>query len=67
MYNRLMRNLATRAKPDGGALEAVISSFISKIDHENADSKLDLKAAIRGVRLEPLMEMVHCYDFVKVI
>jgi len=66
MYNELMRNLATRAKPDGGALEAVVSSFISKIDHENAVSRLELKAAI-GLKLEPLMEMVHCYDFVKAI
>jgi hypothetical protein len=66
LYNELMRNLSTRAKPEGGALEAVVGGFVSKVEHEQKDGGTDLHGAI-GRRLEPLMEMVHCYDFVKAI
>ena len=66
LYNELMRNMATRAKPEGGALEAVIAGFVANIEHELNKDGMDLQNAISS-RLEPLMEMVHCYDFIKAI
>lgn len=67
LYNELMRNLATRAKPEGGALEAVVAGFVSKIAREQQeDDGTSIQRAINS-KLEPLMEMIHCYDFVKVV
>ncbi|MBU0507779.1 ATP-binding protein [bacterium] len=66
LYNELMRNMATRAKPEGGALEAVVAGFVANIEHELNKDEMDLQIAISS-RLEPLMEMVHCYDFIKAI
>jgi hypothetical protein len=33
LYSELMRNLATRAQPDGGALASVLSTWASQIQH----------------------------------
>jgi bacteriophage exclusion system BrxC/D-like protein len=66
LYAELMRNLATRAKPDGGALASAVERFVT--------TALDL-AKQRGVppesaiheQLGQLSEMVGGYDFANVI
>jgi hypothetical protein len=44
LYAELMRNLATRTKPDGGALGGIVEKFI-------ATAKADAKAVVRRPRL----------------
>jgi hypothetical protein len=33
LYSELMRNMATKAQPDGGALPSVVSSWVSQVQH----------------------------------
>lgn len=66
LYAELMRNLATRTKPDGGAIGGIVEKFI-------AIAKSDAKAAGTPVedvirqKLEHLTELVNGYDFADVI
>jgi hypothetical protein len=69
LYAELMQNLATRARPEGGALANIVERWISDLDHEirssgGADS--DIARAIT-TRLKPLQELVSGYDFTTVI
>jgi hypothetical protein len=66
LYAELMRNLATRAKPEGGALPGVVEKFIAtaKAEAKNAGKTTD--EVLRG-KLEQLTELVNGYDFADVI
>jgi len=66
LYAELMRNLATRARPDGGALASVVERFVTgALDEANAtgDTPAD---AIRS-RLAALAELTGGYDFAAVV
>jgi hypothetical protein len=66
LYAELMRNMATRTKPEGGALASVVERFIG-------DAQVAAKAAGRKVddliqdRLAPIQEFVSGYDFATVV
>ncbi|MFI6483718.1 ATP-binding protein [Nonomuraea sp. NPDC050663] len=66
LYAELMRNLATRAKPDGGALSSVVERFISTALAEAQQHGVDPAQVIR-TRLAHLSEMTGGYDFAEVI
>jgi hypothetical protein len=66
LYAELMRNLSTRAKPDGGALSSVIEKFVSSAMTEARSREVTPELVIRE-RLEHLSEMVGGYDFAEVI
>lgn len=66
LYAELMRNVATRAKPDGGALAAVVEKFVSGVAVDTDGTGKSLEKEIR-VRLEPLTELVNGYDFADVV
>jgi len=66
LYGELMRTLATRTKPEGGALAAIVEKFISTVSAEAKISGATPSDAIHA-KLEPLKEMVGGYDFVDVI
>jgi hypothetical protein len=66
LYAELMRNLATRAKPDGGALPGTVEKFIAKAKSEAGKQGVATEHIIRA-RLEQLTELVHGYDFADVI
>lgn len=62
LYAELMRSMATRTKPEGGALASVVERFIG-------DAQGAAKTAGRAVeeviqeRLAPIQELVSGYDF----
>ena len=66
LYAELMRNMATRTKPEGGALASVVERFIG-------DAQAAAKAAGRKVddliqdRLAPIQDLVSGYDFATAI
>lgn len=62
----LMRNIATRTKPDGGALQALVEKFVSGALTE-AKSKGQSPETVIHAKLETLSEMVGGYDFAAVI
>ena len=66
LYAELMRNVATRAKPEGGALAGVVEKFVSGVAAEVEGTGKSLEQEI-GVRLEPLTELVNGYDFAAVV
>jgi len=66
LYAELMKNLATRTKPEGGALTTVVEKFITTALSEAR--KTDRKPEdIIHERLENLSELVMGYDFATVI
>lgn len=66
LYAELMRNLSTRTKPDGGAMNGIVERFISTAKTDAAASGKTTEAVIRE-RLEQLTEMVNGFDFADVI
>jgi len=66
LYAELMRNLATRTKPDGGALAGIVEKFVSTAKTEAKTAGVAAETVIRQ-KLDQLTEMVNGYDFAEVI
>ncbi len=66
LYVELMQNLATRTKPEGGALPSIIERFITSAVSEAREQGVEPDVVIRD-RLAHLSEMVGGYDFAEVI
>ncbi|MDB4872865.1 MAG: hypothetical protein JWL97_3869 [Gemmatimonadales bacterium] len=66
LYAELMRNLTTRAKPEGGAMPSVVERFVSTALTQAQQSGTDPAHIIRA-RLAELSEMTGGYDFAEVI
>lgn len=66
LYAELMRNLATRTKPEGGALAGVVEKFIATAKAEAKASGTSTDTMLRA-KLEQLTELVNGYDFADVI
>lgn len=66
LYSELMRNLATRAKPDGGALAAVVERFVTSALTTARDEGQSTDEVIRA-RLDDLSQLTGGYDFAEVI
>jgi hypothetical protein len=66
LYAELMRNLATRTKPEGGALAGIVEKFIATAKSEAKAQGKPTDAIIKS-NLEQLTELVNGYDFADVI
>lgn len=66
LYAELAKNMATRTKPDGGALQGIVEKFIAQAKTEARATGQDSEAVIRE-QLAQLTEMVNGYDFADVI
>lgn len=66
LYRELMRNLATRAQPEGGALEAVVERFLTAA-REQADRTGGDIDEIIAESLRSLSELTGGYDFARVV
>lgn len=66
LYSELVKNMATRTKPDGGALASVVEKFISAARDEAESSGATVDTVIRK-RLSELTELTNGYDFASVI
>lgn len=66
LYAELMRNLATRTKPEGGALAGIVEKFIATAKTEAKAADVSTETVIRK-KLEQLTELVNGYDFADVI
>ncbi|EPN13722.1 hypothetical protein A259_17283, partial [Pseudomonas syringae pv. actinidiae ICMP 19070] len=60
------KNMSTRTKPDGGALQGIVEKFISQAKTEARSKGIDSETVIRQYLAE-LTEMVNGYDFAEVI
>ncbi|MEM7375601.1 MAG: ATP-binding protein [Bacteroidota bacterium] len=66
LYSELMRNLSTRSKPDGGALQSIIERFISDTSRKAKKEEVNVSEAIHS-KLLPLEEFVAGFDFATVL
>lgn len=66
LYAELMKNLATRNKPEGGAMTSVVERFVSLARGEAEQRGVSSGVAI-GERLASLQELAGGYDFAQVI
>lgn len=66
LYAELMRNMATRSKPDGGALPGVVEKFVATAKEEAKQNGQGVEVVLRA-KLAELTEMVNGYDFADVI
>lgn len=66
LYAELMRNVATRTRPEGGALGGVVEKFIATAQAEAKQDGIESEVVIRR-KLDHLTELVNGYDFADVI
>lgn len=66
LFAELMKNVSTRARPDGGALGGVVEKFVAQARTDAKSQSVAPEALIRS-RLNPLTDMVGGYDFTEVI
>ena len=66
LYAELMRNIATRSKPEGGALQSIVERFVTESLKEARSTGKGPEIIIHE-RLAELTEMVGGYDFAHVI
>jgi hypothetical protein len=66
LYAELMRNLATRSKPEGGALQSIVERFVAAASGDAQKRGVSTEGVINE-RLASLTEMVGGYDFASVI
>lgn len=69
LFGELMKNLATKAKPEGGALSNLVERWVGDVDHTirsagggDADVTREMTK-----RLQPLQELVSGFDFAHVL
>lgn len=69
LFGELSRNLATRSKPEGGALGNLVERWVSEVAQEaKAQGASDEQIGLRITeKLKPLQEMVGGYDFAAVL
>ena len=65
-----MQNVATRAKPEGGAISSIVERWVTEMDHETrssggSDAGRDHPEI--EARLRPLQDLVSGFDFATVI
>lgn len=66
LYAELMRNMATRTRPEGGALASVVERFVGKA-HDDAVRQGRATSDLIREKLAPLEELVAGYDVSAVI
>jgi P-loop Domain of unknown function (DUF2791) len=69
LYAELMRNLTTRAKPDGGALASIVERWVTELDHQVRSSNGTDSDVLREIKnqLKPLQDLVSGFDFATVV
>jgi len=66
LYSEAVRNMATRTKPDGGALAGVVERLVTDAVKEAGESQVSVENVIDG-KLASIQEFVGGYDFATVL
>lgn len=66
LYAEAVRNMATRTKPDGGALGSVVERFVTECMNESGQRSVPVETVI-DERLASLQEHVGGYDYATVL
>ena len=65
-YRELIRNLSTKTRPEGGALQLVLDRWVANMRGGGTASEVDDSQALAQA-MAPLEEMVHGFDFARVM
>ena len=63
-YRELIRNLSTKTRPEGGALQLVLDRWVANMRASTANGD---DAEALALAMAPLEEMVHGFDFARVM
>jgi hypothetical protein len=66
LYAEMMRNIATRSKGEGGAMQSIVERFITEALRDAKQQGISPEAAIE-LRLHDLTELTGGYDFAQVV
>lgn len=66
LYSEAVRNMATRTKPEGGALAAVVERLVTDAVKEGGERQIPVEKVI-DEKLAPIQEFVGGYDFATVL
>lgn len=68
-YRELVRNLSTKTRPEGGALNLILDRWVANIEAEEQDNGSAGTSAPGSLRyqLNRLEEMVHGFEFARVL
>ncbi|MGY4219384.1 hypothetical protein ACVMFB_005883 [Bradyrhizobium sp. USDA 4522] len=66
LYSEAVRNMATRTKPEGGALAAVVERLVTDAVKEAGERQVPVEKVI-DEKLAPIQEFVGGYDFATVL
>ncbi len=66
LYAEAVRNMATRTKPEGGALPSLVERFVTDCVREAEDAGVPVERVIDR-RLAPLLDMIGGHDFATVL
>jgi P-loop Domain of unknown function (DUF2791) len=66
LYSEAIRNMATRTKPEGGALAAVVERLVTDAVKEAGERQVPVEKVI-DEKLAPIQEFVGGYDFATVL
>tara|TARA_B100000446_G_scaffold121823_1_gene113793 strand:- start:2973 stop:4304 length:1332 start_codon:yes stop_codon:yes gene_type:complete len=66
LYSELVSNMATRSRPEGGALSAIIEGFVGHTIKDAAESGVAAHQLVEE-RLSGLQDLVGGWDFAKVL
>ena len=64
-YRELIRNISTKTRPEGGALNLILDRWVSSVQQQ-VEAGAD-EASLLGEQLAPLDEMVHGFDFTRML
>ena len=64
-YRELIRNISTKTRPEGGALNLILDRWVSSIQQQ-VEAGAD-EASLLGEQLATLDEMVHGFDFTRML
>lgn len=68
LYTELIKNMSTRAKPDGGAMPGLVERFVLDV-YNKIGEETDFAIVEKAVKqsLQPLLDLTHGMNFVRVI
>ncbi|MGF6440395.1 ATP-binding protein [Paraburkholderia youngii] len=66
LYRELMRNISTRAKPEGEALASIVEKFVGSARSEAREANETVESVIHR-KLDELKQLTNGYDFADVI
>ena len=64
-YRELIRNISTKTRPEGGALNLILDRWVSSVQQQ-VEAGAD-EASLLGEQLATLDEMVHGFDFTRML